>query len=72
MSSLSVGGVIMSLHDLCFVCLFNFRMLWNFALVCACVDILHNQFSWLIENWLIDMIKDDVVEKVVYEENDYV
>ena len=62
----------MSLHDLCFCLFVYFQDVGNFALVCACVDILHNQFSWLIENWLIDMIKDDVVEKVVYEENDYV
>ena len=38
-----------------------------FSLVCACVNMLHNQFSWLIE-----IMKHDMAEKVVDNEKDCV
>ena len=71
MSDLSVEGVIMSLHDsgsynFVFVYLV-LGCLLNFALVCAYVYVLHDQFFWSI-----DMIKHDITEKVVDDENDCV
>ena len=48
------------------VCI-NLGFYVNFALACAYVYILHNQFFWSIE-----MIKHDIVEKIVDDDNDYV
>ena len=59
----------MSLHDrlfydYLFVCIIlGFYV--NFSLVCAYVYILHNKFFWSIE-----MIKHDITEKVIDDEND--
>ena len=73
MSALSVKELEYSEKCLCMIGCFNFLFVCvilgfcvNFALVCAYVYILHNQFFWSIE-----MIKHDIVEKVVDDDNDY-